>query len=134
MVGIELDHGVEPAGPVDVEPLLGHPQMAFDDAAADGLDIRNAGETLEASPRPIADIPLEHGIRRGMHGPIVEGAFGSRLPGRMTPPFGPAVEAYDVRRDMRPCEIGHPEMARLEPREIFGFGVDDSAPGSHTTH
>src|SRR6185437_16219036 len=67
-VGVELDHGGKPALAVEVEPLLGHAQMAFDDAAADRLDIDDAGEAAESAAEPFAEISFEHRLRLGMNG------------------------------------------------------------------
>src|SRR6185312_4189052 len=64
-VCIELDHGGEPALAVEVEPLLGHAQMALDDSAADRLDIDDAGEVAEGSAEPFAEIGLERRLWLG---------------------------------------------------------------------
>src|SRR5262245_57082491 len=46
-VAIERHEGLDPAGSVEIRPLVGEPQMCLDDGAADGLQVENAGEAPE---------------------------------------------------------------------------------------
>src|SRR5690242_13160706 len=60
--GIKPDDGGQPARSVEVEPLLRHPEMAFQHAPADGLDIDDAGEALEIAAQPVPQIRLQRRI------------------------------------------------------------------------
>src|SRR5262249_14979163 len=71
----ETHERIDPAGAIEVRPLIAHAQMHLDHAAADGLGVEDAGIALEMPTDPRAAIILDAGIVRGVHGPIVEGAL-----------------------------------------------------------
>src|SRR6185312_5908057 len=86
---VEFDDGRQPAVAVQIDPLIGHPQMAFDDPPADRLDIDDAGEALQMSPAPFAEIRFQRGHGLGMHDPVVEGAGRPCYARRVTAPRDP---------------------------------------------
>src|SRR5258707_2508950 len=72
---VEAHERIDPAGPIEVRPLIAHAQMHLDHATADGLGVEDAGVALEMPADPRAAIRLDAGIVRGVHGPMIEGAF-----------------------------------------------------------
>src|SRR5262245_40797984 len=97
---VEAHERIDPAGPVEVRPLIGHAQMHLDHATADGLGVEDAGVALEMRPDPRATIRFDAGVVRGVHGPMIEGAFPARLSGRVAPPARLAVDNRTVRTDL----------------------------------
>src|SRR5579862_3668255 len=83
---VEPDQRLDPAGTVEIGPLVGEAQMRLDDGAADGFEIEHAGIAGEIFLRPGAASRLYVGVGLGLHGPVVERALARRLAGRMAPP------------------------------------------------
>src|SRR5580692_9951795 len=71
VVFIEADQRIDPAGTVEIGPLVGEAQMRLDDGAADGFEIEHAGKAGEMFLRPGAATALNLGVRLGMYGPVV---------------------------------------------------------------
>src|SRR6266511_281595 len=69
---IEAHECLDPAGAVEVRPLIAHAQVHFDDTAADGLGVDDAGIALEMPADPRAAIVLDGTIACGVHRPMVE--------------------------------------------------------------
>src|ERR1700730_15880432 len=78
-VFIKPDQRIDPAGAIEIGPLVGAAQMRLDDRAADGFEIEHAGVTGEIFLRPGAAAGLDIGVGLGMHGPVIEGALARRL-------------------------------------------------------
>jgi hypothetical protein len=70
---VKPDHGIDPAGPVKIEPLIGEAQMHLDDGAADGFKIEHTGIAGEMFAYPGAAIGFDLGLRLGVDRPIVKG-------------------------------------------------------------
>ena len=85
-VAVERDDGFDPALAINIRPLIGEPEVAFDDFAADGLEINNSGVAIEFPAEPSAAIGFDLWSRLGMNRPIVERAGLERLAGSMSPP------------------------------------------------
>jgi len=84
---IETHERLDPAGAIEVGPLVAHAQMHFDDASADGLGIEDAGVALEmAGESTCRNSPRWPPSRPGVHRPMVEGPFLSRFTGHVPPP------------------------------------------------
>src|ERR1700730_7805539 len=69
---IESDQRTDPAGTVQIGPLVGEAQMRLDDGAADGFEIEHAGIAGEIFSHPATATGLDLGVRFGMHGPVIE--------------------------------------------------------------
>src|SRR5260370_41504700 len=98
---------------------MAHAQMHLDHATADGLGVEDAGVALEMPADPRAAIRLDAGIVRGVHGPMIEGAFPAGLSGRVAPPARLALDDRDVRTDMAALQERPPHTPRrdrLPPR------------------
>src|SRR3984893_7599595 len=96
---IESDQRIDPAGTVQIGPLVGEAQMRLDDGAADGFEVEHAGRLGEVFLRPGGTPGLDVAVRLGMHSPVVERALARRLAGGMTPPARLAIDYRHVRRD-----------------------------------
>src|SRR5580704_6204272 len=131
VVFIKADQRIDPAGTVEIGPLVGEAQMRLDDGAADGLEIEHASKAGEMFLRPGATSGLDVGVRLGMHGPIVERALASRLAGRMAPPARLAADHGDVGGDVTAVEQRHPEMARRIMALIVVGGIQHAAADAH---
>src|SRR5260221_3886382 len=59
---VEAHERIDPAGPIEVRPLIAHAQMHLDHATADGLGVEDAGVALEMPADPRAAIRLDAGI------------------------------------------------------------------------
>jgi hypothetical protein len=105
--------------------------MHLDHAAADGLGVEDAGIALEMPADPRAAIVLDAGIVRGMHGPIVEGAFPAGLSGDVAPPARLALDDRHVRADMAAIEQRHPHLPGREARLVFRRRAEDAARDPH---
>ena len=51
---IEPDHGIDPAAPIKIRPLVAHAQVHLDDAAGDGFEIDDPGKSIEMPSNPEA--------------------------------------------------------------------------------
>src|SRR5262249_38031379 len=96
----EAHERVDPAGAIEVRPLIAHAQMYLDHATVDGLNVEDAGIALEMRPDPRTAIILDATIARGVHGPMIEGAFPAGLSSDVAPPARLAVDHRHVRADM----------------------------------
>ena len=132
--GIESDDRLDPAGAVEIGPLIAEAQMAFDDAAANGLEIDHPGIALEISAEPVAAIGLKGGTRLGVNGPVVESAALERDAGRVAPPHGIAVNDRDVGADMLAREQFHPHMAGRLTALPLCERTNDATPRTHPAH
>jgi hypothetical protein len=94
---IEPDDCRQPAGAIQVDPLIGHAQMAFDDPPTDRLDIDDAGEAAEVPPAPFAEIRFQRGHGLGMHDPVVEGAPRRRQPKNAAPGDPPVDQRQSLK-------------------------------------
>src|SRR5262245_2529157 len=128
---IETHERLDPARAIEVGPLVAHAQMRFDDASADRLCVENAGVALEMPANPRSAILLDAAIALGVHRPMVEGAFVSRLAGDVPPPARLAVDDRDVRADMTPVQKRHPHVARREACLIVLLRGKDATRDSH---
>ena len=114
--------------------MLGHAQMALDDAAADRLDIDDAGEAVEVCgrairrdrPRAPASAWRERSNSRTCR------ARGDA--GGMAAPADPAIRQGDIGADMRAAQQLHPHMAGLQRFLVFRRAGDHAAAGAHATH
>ena len=70
--------------------------MAFDDLAADRLEIDNAGIAIELLAEPSTTVGLDLWSRFGMHRPVVEHAAFERLAGGMSPPNRFSIDHSDI--------------------------------------
>src|SRR5207248_6618658 len=95
-VAVERDDGFDPALAINIRPLIGEPEVAFDDFAADGLEINNSGVAIEFPAEPSAAIRLDLCPRLAMNRPIVERAGLEALPGSMAPPPSFAINHSDI--------------------------------------
>ena len=85
-LAVERDNGVDPACAIEVRPLIGEPEMAFNDLAADSLEIDHAGIAIELLADPSTAIDFDLWPRLGMNCPVVEHASLERLARGVSPP------------------------------------------------
>src|SRR5205807_1569355 len=67
---VEAYERIDPAGPIEVRPLIAHAQMHLDHATVDGLGFEDAGVALEMLADPRAAIRLDAGIVRAVRSGI----------------------------------------------------------------
>lgn len=60
-VFVETDDGFDPAGPIEIGPLVGKAQMRLDDLFADGFEIKHAGIAGQIVAHPLPAIELMPG-------------------------------------------------------------------------
>src|SRR5262245_19195906 len=128
---VETHERIDPAGAIEVRPLIAHAQMHLDHATADGLGVEDAGIALEMRPDPRAAIILDAAIVRRVHGPIIEGAFPAGLSGDVAPPAGLALDDRHVRADMAAIQERHPHMPGREALLVFRLRAEDAARDPH---
>src|SRR5262245_62052723 len=128
---IEAHARIDPAGPIEVRPLIAHAQMHLDHATADRLGVEDAGIALEMPADPRAAILLDAAIARGVHGPMIEGAFPAGLSGDVAPPARLAVNDRHVRADMAAIQQRHPHVPGREARLVFRLRGEDAARDPH---
>src|SRR6266481_1995384 len=128
---VEAYERIDPAGPIEVRPLIAHAQMHLDHATADGLGVEDGGVALEMLADPRAAIRLDAGIVRGMHGPMIEGAFPAGLSRRVAPPARLAVNDRDIRTDMAAIQERHPHVPGREGRLVLRLRGEHAARDSH---
>src|SRR5262249_18575181 len=128
---VEAHERVDPAGAVEVRPLIAHAQMHLDHATADGLGVEDADVALEMPADPRAAIRFDAGIVRGVHGPMIEGAFPAGLSGRVAPPARLAVDDRNVRTDMAAFQERHPHVPGREARLVLPLRGEHAARDSH---
>src|SRR6266568_115633 len=128
---VEAHERVDPAGAIEVRPLIAHAQMHLDHATADGLGVEDAGIALEMPSDPRAAIILDAAIARGVHGPMIEGAFPAGLSGDVAPPARLAVDDRHVRADMAAIEERHPHVPGREARFVLRLRGEDAARNPH---
>src|SRR5262249_13167120 len=129
---IEAHDRLDPAGAIEVGPLVAHAQMHFDDAAADALDVNDAGIASQMAADPCAAIVLDAGFPSGMHRPIVECAFPARLSGDVAPPARLALYDRDIRTDVAALQERHPHVSRREACFVLRLGGENAARYAHT--
>src|SRR5690349_2645655 len=61
-VCVEIDDRVDPAGTIQVGPLIGEAQVRLDNLGADGLEIHAARITSEVPAQPITTVTLDFGF------------------------------------------------------------------------
>ena len=93
---VQRNNGVDPTGPIEIRPLIGEPQMAFDDFTADGLEIDHAGIATEVLVKPPTAVALDLRSRLGMNRPVIEHALLERFAAGMSPPNRFSVDHSDV--------------------------------------
>ena len=71
---VQRDNGFDPACAIEIGPLIGKPQMAFDDLAADRLEIDHAGIASEVLAKPSTAVGVDLRPRLAMNRPVVEHA------------------------------------------------------------
>src|SRR5262249_18506300 len=128
---VEAHERIDPAGAVEVRPLIAHAQMHLDHATADRLGVEDAGVALEMPADPRAAILLDAAIARGVHGPMIEGAFPAGLSGDVAPPARLAVNDRHVRADMAAIQQRHPHVPGREARLVFRLRGEDAARDPH---
>ncbi len=130
-VAIERDQGVEPAGAVEVRPLVGEAQVALDDPAADGLEVHRSRVPRQVRGEPVGEVALELGTGLGRHHPVVEHAVLERHADGVAEPEGPAVDHRHVGRDVVAGEQRHPEVAGGELPVVLGARGEHPARHPH---
>src|SRR5262249_28582128 len=103
-----------------------------DDAAADALDVNDAGIASQMAADPCAAIVLDAGFPSGMHRPIVECAFPARLSGDVAPPARLALYDRDIRTDVAAPPHRHPHVSRREACFVLRLGGENAARYAHT--
>src|ERR1039457_4896490 len=129
---IQANHGGEPAGTVQVLPLLRHAQMTLENTATDRLEIHDPRESFQMIAYPVAQIAFEYRVGGSANGPIIKRTL--QLAGhafRMAPPTRHAACQRHVGRHMSAREKRHPQVSRLNRRQIFRFVMNDMPTGSH---
>ena len=104
--------------------------MRLDDSPADGLEVEDAGETLEVAGDPGPAGGLQRRIADGMDGPAVEHALAGGKPRGVAPPSGLAVDQCHVGRDVRTFQQRHPEVAGGVVRVVVLGGAQNAASGT----
>src|SRR5262245_13454153 len=117
---MEPYHRRDPAGAVEVRPLIAHAQMHLDHATADGLGVEDAGEARKMLSDPGTDTVLDRGIVRGVHRPVLEGALRAGCAGDVAPPGRVALDHRHVGADMAALEQAHPHVAGSEALLVLG--------------
>jgi hypothetical protein len=95
-LAVERDHSVDPAFAIEIRPLIGEPQMAFDHLAADRLKVDDAGVTFQFLAEPSTAIGLDLRPGLGMNCPVVEHAAVERLARSMPPPNRFSIDHGDI--------------------------------------
>src|SRR5262249_56737867 len=98
-----------------------------DRAAAGGRGVEDAGIAVEMRADPRAAIILDAAIARGVHGPMIEGAFPAGLSGDVAPPARLAVDYRHVRADMAAIKERHPHVPGREARLVLRLRGEDAA-------
>src|SRR6185312_665625 len=92
-VPVEADQRLDPAvAAVQVGPLVGEAQVRLDYAAADRLEIDEAGVAGEVRATPRAAAVLDRAVGVRAHVPIIERAVAAGDAARMTPPLRDAID------------------------------------------
>ena len=124
---VQPHHRLQPAGVIEVRPLIREAQVCIDDAAADGLEVHHAGIRADVPRQPVSEIRIEVRPRGRLDGPVIEGALTRRHTAGMPRPGHLAAHDRDIRADMLAFEQRHPEMPgrqvppiRLETAEHTG--------------
>src|SRR5215470_17823699 len=128
---VEAHERIDPAGPVEIRPLIAHAQMHLDHTTADGLGVEDAGVALEMRPDPRAAIRFDAGVVRGVHGPMIEGAFPAGLSCRVAPPARLAVDDRDVRTEVAAIQERHPHVPGRKARLVVRLRGEHAARDSH---
>src|SRR5262249_32104772 len=128
---VEAHERIDPAGPIEVRPLIAHAQMRLDHATADGLGVEDAGVALEMPADPRAAIRFDAGIARAVHGPMIEGAFPTGLSRRVAPPARLAVDDRDIRTDMTALQERHPHVPGRETCLVLRLRGEHTARDPH---
>ena len=111
---VKANHGRQPAGAVQIRPLIGEAQMRVDDAPADGLEIEHAGVGGQMLPDPRAQITLERRACRRLDGPVIEGAARGGRAEAVAQPHHRSGPHGEVGADVLAFEQRHPEVSRRQ--------------------
>ena len=130
-IPIEPHQRIDPAGAVEVGPLVGEPQVHLDDRPPIDLEVDHAGVAGEMPRDPGAAPCLDLGIVLGVHDPVVEHALRAGLAGRVAPPARRAVHHRDVGADMAAFEQRHPHVAGRVVALVVGGRAHDAAADAH---
>src|SRR5439155_3217355 len=109
---IQVDDALDPPWSIEINPLVAHAQVAFDDGPPDRLEIDNPGVAFQVAAQPPSAVGLylRSGLRQ--HGPVIEHTVVQCLADGMSPPLRLAVHHHRIGADMLTDDQRHPHMPR----------------------
>src|SRR5579871_1371839 len=130
-VAVQAYNRLEPAGPVQIRPLVREAQMQLDDAPADRLDVDHAGVIAQMAANPLRAIALERRSGARLDDPVIEGGGFAGDASSVAAPHRFSLDDRPVGADVLAGEQRHPEILGAAPLAIILRVAQHAATRSH---
>src|ERR1044071_7496349 len=85
-VRVQIDDRIDPAGTIQVGPLIGEAQVRLNNLGADGLKIHAARIAFEITAQPLTAVTLDFGLGLAKDHQVIEHASLESFSDRVAPP------------------------------------------------